>query len=62
MYFQLSWLVNHVISFVIWSVIHMTSFLEKMTSEVAFFLAGQSADALKAEKPVPVGSEGEYLL
>ena len=39
----------------------MTSFGE-MTSEVAFFPAGQSADALKAEKPVPVRSEGEYLL
>ena len=30
-----------------------------MTSEVAFFLAGQSADALKAEKPGPVLSVDE---
>ena len=30
-----------------------------MTSEVAFFFAGQSADALKAEKPRPVHSVDE---
>ena len=41
-----------------WSVKHVTSFVE-MTSEVAFFCAGWSADALKAEKPGPVRSDGE---
>ena len=30
-----------------------------MTSEVAFFLAGRSADALNAEKPGPVRSVDE---
>ena len=30
-----------------------------MTSEVAFFFAGRSADALKAEKPRPVHSVDE---
>ena len=32
-----------------------------MTSEVAFFTAGRSADAFKAEKPGPVRCEGEVL-
>ena len=32
-----------------------------MTSEVAFFCAGRSADALKAEKPGPVRSVDEVL-
>ena len=32
-----------------------------MTSEVAFFSAGRSADAFKAEKPGPVHCEGEVL-
>ena len=45
-HFRLSWLVNHVISFVIWLVNNVTSFVEMM-SDVAFFLAGRSADALK---------------
>ena len=31
----------------------------EMTSEAAFFSAGRSADALKAEKPGPVRSDGE---
>ena len=34
--------------------------MEKMTSEIAFFQAGWSADALKTEKPAPVHSEGKY--
>ena len=65
MHFRLSWSVKHVISFVTWSVNHVTclvnhvtSFVE-MTSEAAFFRAGRSADALKAEKPGPVRSNGE---
>ena len=39
---------------------HVTSFVE-MTSEAAFFRAGRSADALKAEKPGPVRSNGADL-
>ena len=43
-----------------WSEGHAIGWLD-MTSEVTFFWAGRSADALKAEKPGPVRSVDEVL-